>query len=414
MKHLLFGLLVVLFLSSCSVSPALTSQPDEIISETTNTAEIRIYPTNTAEMDQSIQEVTAQPVTNETTTESTTSDWVAYVNSDTNIRLINVLTGAVEEITLDGNPEMNMVVGESRVQYSDPRWSSDGRYLAFVMERMTLLADRADFQDNIMVYDVDNGTLNLILENQLLAGFNWQPGTNILSYAVITDSGYFTGKGEVDASLAHGILGVDVESGEQTELVKPQGYSLVLPRWSADGRFVMFNEIYLMEGSGQFAYYDLETQEYVTWEKPVGGYDLSPNSELISYDLLTYTPNGEEKIFINNLTGDNEVLFSAPLSENEYAFAPKFSPDGITLAYQIGSVGLESGLSRLVVQPLERDEPQTVYEGELIGDVVWSPDGTSLLVSIGPYEKPQLVLVNLANGSTRILTNGWKQSWQPN
>ena len=90
----------------------------------------------------------------------------------------------------------------------------------------------------------------------------WKPQTHIIAYGEMTDPNYFTGRGKVDASLAKGILGLDVDSGETLELVKPQGFSLVNPKWSADGRFLSFDEVYLMEGRGNFAYYDFEKGEY--------------------------------------------------------------------------------------------------------------------------------------------------------
>ncbi|MAT45667.1 MAG: hypothetical protein CL609_25325 [Anaerolineaceae bacterium] len=414
MNRLITSLMVVFLLTSCAKTVEPSAQPVNTIQVPQNTIENLPEPTNTIEKEIPTQEETQKPEENLTTPETQNSSWVAYVSFDGNIRLLDVKTGDQKDITLDASTGTNIAVGESRVQYNDPKWSSDGNFLAFTMEKMTQLADRADFQDGIMLYDADSGELKILLENQQLAGFRWQPEKPVLSYALITEPAYFTGRGEVDSTLAHGIFAINVLTNEKYELVKPQVYSLVSPRWSADGTIVSFNEVYLMEGSGQFAYFNLETQEYVSWEKPIGNYDLSSSGEKITYDNLTYVPGGDERIYMNNLSGENEELFSAPLSENEYAFAPIFSPDDSDLVYQVASLGTEPVLSRLFVKPMDGGEPRFLIEGEIIGEVIWSPDGTSLLLSVGPYQESQLVLVNYKDGTSKILTEGWMAAWQPN
>ena len=119
-------------------------------------------------------------------------------------------------------------------------------------------------------------------------GFSWRPGTHIISYSLMTDPNYFTARGAVDESLAKGILGFDVDTMQAMELVPPQGYSLIWPHWSPDGRFVGFDEILYMEGRGNFAYYDFEDQEYISWKRPIGSYQWSQDGENLVYDYLTY------------------------------------------------------------------------------------------------------------------------------
>ena len=62
-----------------------------------------------------------------------------------------------------------------------------------------------------------------------------------------------------DAALATGISAIDLDTGETSLLVEPEnGYTLILPTWSPDGRFISFDELIYMEGRGPFAYYDFE------------------------------------------------------------------------------------------------------------------------------------------------------------
>jgi Tol biopolymer transport system component len=407
MKHILLSLLLILLLTSCS-APLEPAPQEEVIStlpvvENTNPVAATQPPAATEEV---VLPTETEPVVQ--------AFWLAYAGPDSNIWLMDVQSGTKEAVTLNGSAQQAAAAGESSVRYSDPKWSSDGRYLAFAMQRMTILSDRADFQDSVMVYDTKTQEVRPVIENQFLAGFNWRPGTHEISFALSTDPNYFTGRGVVDAALAKGVQSINVESGEQQVIVAPQGYSLVLPRWSVDGRTVTFNEVYLMEGSGQFAFYDLDAQQYFSWGKPVGGYDLTPDGSLLAYDNLTYTPNGEERIFMANLQGGNEAIFSpTPLLENAYAFGPHFSPDGAYLAYLTSTAFNEPALYQLVVQPVGGGEARTLLENENISSVVWSPDGEWLAAAAGQYDVSQIVLVNFADGTSQALGEGWMPAWQP-
>ena len=126
--------------------------------------------------------------------------------------------------------------------YQEPAWSSDGRFLAYERTTYTPLADRTDIKESLWIYDDDSGEMRLLLEDMQITGFAWKPQTHVIAYGEMIDPNYFTGRGTVDASLAKGILGLDLDSGETLELVKPQGFSLVNPKWSADGRFLSFDE----------------------------------------------------------------------------------------------------------------------------------------------------------------------------
>jgi Tol biopolymer transport system component len=408
----LFGisLLVMLVLSACAPAVA-TQQPtippvvDEALVPTATEAVPTVpEPSATTVGPKDIQETnTPKPML---------PSWLAFVGLDGNINLLDTTSGEQIAVTTDGSSMMDFPQPDQANQYSDPAWSSDGLYLAFKKTINTKLSDRMDSQYSLMVYEASSGETLEVLSDPDLSSFAWKPITHLIAYALRTDPSYFTARGEVDAALARGILAVNIDTMETSELVKPQGYSLILPQWSPDGQFVSFNEIIYMEGRGNFAYYDLEAQQYFSWERPIGNYDWSNDSEMIVYDDLTYISSGEERIYLNDRYDQDEVQFNETDSDY-YASNPLFSPDGETVLFKETEIYTDNNVANLWVKTLDGSEHESILEDAEIYDILWSPDGAYALVVLGPYDNPTLLEVNVYDYSTRVLGNGWTPAWQP-
>lgn len=69
----------------------------------------------------------------------------------------------------------------------------------------------------------------------MLSGYSWKPDSHAISYSLMVEPGYFTDRVNVDAALAHGIMQVDVKSGEVSEIFALQDFSLVPPKYSSNG-----------------------------------------------------------------------------------------------------------------------------------------------------------------------------------
>ena len=408
-KSSLIGILLFLYVSACAPLTGSTPQTAENNNPTGTapTSEATLLPTETLA---GIE--TAAPATPEATaTHMRPDERLAYVGEDGNLWLLDLLTEEQEQLTSDGR-SMFSFSQENSVTYQQPAWSSDGRFLAYERTTYTPLADRTDIQESLWIYNGESGEMQPILEDLQITGFSWRPQTHMIAYGEMIDLNYFTGRGTVDASLAKGILGVDVDSGEILELVKPQGFSLVNPSWSGDGRFLGFNEVYLMEGGGFFAYYDFENEETIRWERPIGNYSWSADGSLILYDNLTYVPNGEERILINNRMGTEEKVLS-PLVENRYSSYPIYSPDGSMVAYKTASLLEEGPPDSLMVIPASGGEARQLAELVQISSILWSADGNSLVVASGPFDTPKLVRVSAESGEVILLAEGWQPTWQP-
>lgn len=341
-------------------------------------------------------------------------NWVAFEDGNSNIAMVNPVTGELKQITEDGSSAvMNAEIGSKTFLYSSPTWSSDGEFLAFQQEINTQKSNMVEITMNLWIYDPENETTRIALENEYLSGYSWKPGSHVISYTVLTDPGYFTARGVVDASLAHGIMQVDVKSGEISELVAPQGFSLVHPKWSPDGSLVSFDEVYLMEGRGNFAWYDFSTAIYHSLEKSIGNYDWSPGSDVLAFDNLTYLPSGEERIMLSDRMNELEELFSVSVEEGSFAFSPRFSPSGAQLAYIVGTGSIdEVDGYQLMLQAIDSSEAQMLLEGKQIETFAWSGDGSFLAASLGFYGSAEIVVIDVLNGTVTEVAQGWNPVWQ--
>lgn len=408
---ILFGLSAIAFLAACTpVSSDQTASTVTVTEETITLPAIEvptqeiIEPTATIEGPKTIEE-TATP-------EISLPSWIAYIGLDGNVQLLDVNSGEQIAVTDNGRSAMDFPQPEHYFLYSDPAWSSDGTLLAYKQTENTQLSDRQDYEYSYIVYDLSSAEKRVLLSGKDLSGFAWKPGSHLLTYSLITDPSYFSSRLEVNSDVAKGIMAVDADTMEVSQLVKPQDYSLIRPKWSPDGRFISFDEILYMEGRGNFAYYDFEDQEYIRWERPVGYYDWSPDGEMIVYDDLTYVATGEERVYINDRYDEDEQLFSDTDSEY-YASFPLFSPDGESVLYKETETAVENNIANLMIKNVDGSEMEDLLEDTSIYDIQWSPDGEYVVVMLGPNDDPTLILVNVYDYSTREIGKGSSPAWQP-
>ena len=345
--------------------------------------------------------------------------WIAYTGDDGNIWMVNPGSGEMRQVTEDGTP-MNSVWDGDIVSYDPPQWSSDGQMIAALRQHGKPVESGYEFTFSVLVYDLQSQTSRTLLEGQQMLGAAWRPGTRQIAYGQYLNTAYFATRGQPDPTYARGIWTVDVDSGETAELVKPErGLALARPSFSPDGRYVAFQEIYMMEGAGKFGYYDLQEQQYHSWDKPIGPLSWSPDSQRIAYAYLTYMPSGEESIYTNTIQGDAEKRLLPENAPDSYAFGPVFSPDGSQIAYiqELIADRLPEGAqpnSQVMVMPVEGGEPRSLGIFDQPGELEWSADGQNLLLGIGPhYAGRQVALLSVSSGTLKPLTNGVFASWQP-
>lgn len=408
MKQLTFTiLLIALLLAGCNVPTAPVVSPADTTTlpvdpQTPQTAESTLPATVETQPESATQPAPEQP---------TAVHWIAYIGLDGNVWLANPLNGEQRQLTRDGSGLISPG-GQEAVVYNSPEWSSDGRLLAYSRQLQTPLPDRMDYTYTLIVYNLPEDKIQATLENAAPNGvLSWQPGKHVLTYHLNVDPNYFTTRGEVDSSKALGLRAWNVDTWDISELVPPQrGYHLANPMWLPDGSRVCFNEVVYYEGMGAFACYDFTASQYFAWERPIGAVSYAPDGQQIAYDYLTYIPNGEERITLNNLQGTAEQSF-APKFENGYSWQPVWSPQGDKIAYT--SFDFNANTSKLQVQSLNENYPRELGLFESPTSISWSPDGSQLLLVVGPYDNSQVILVDIASAAVKPLAQGAWPAWQP-
>lgn len=333
-----------------------------------------------------------------------------FIGIDGNLWLADASGGQPRQITSDAAP---IEAGGDVVSYQSPKISSDGRYIAARRDAGVPVTEGIKYQFGLWVYDTEKGEARSVYDSSDSppAGFDWKPGTHLLVYGEGAAPNYFTVRGgKPDPALTTGISAVDLDSGTSSLLVKPEnGYSLIQPTWSPDGRFLSFDELVYMEGRGPFAYYDFEAQKYVAWDEALGFYDWSPDGSQLAYDRMTYTATGTERIFTRARLDGGEVQVS-PESVQGYAFSPVYSPDGQQIAYLTNPGNLDSVQYTLVVQNLSTGEVRELGSYESAWNLDWSSDGKTLIFSAGPYLAQQVYGYDLASGTATVLAQGSQPS----
>ncbi len=335
--------------------------------------------------------------------------WVAYTGMDSNIWLVDRVTGEQRQVTQDASP---FQPDTGQTTYCCPQWSSDGRLLAFRREVGIPIQSGFEFRSGLMVYDLETGETQVLFPDLNVVGFDWRPGTHEITFAPPIDDRYFLSQPPAP-DFASGLWSVDALTGETVELVPPQrGYSLARPQWSPDGRFLAFEEVVGMEGTGLFVIYNLESGEYLAWDRSIGSYTWSPDGERLAYDDLTYVSTGSERVYLNDPGGQAEEIVS-PDYESGYAFGPAFSPSGTSLAYFASLSGPGNNVYTLFVQDLPGEDARILGQFAEAWGLEWSPDGSRLIFEAGPYEDRQVLEVPVAGGPAQVLSGGREPEWQP-
>lgn len=356
----------------------------------------------------SVQAPTTQPT-------PSSSSLLAYLAEDGNVWLKHLSTGDGPQVTNDATGSTPAADG-GMVQYGGLAWSSDGSMLAFQRQKSTPAANGLETTSSLLVYEIKTGQTRALLEDVQLGGFAWQPGALRIAYGYGVEPGYFTVRGSFDAALAKGIWLVDAVNGETSELVKPErGLHLLFPKWSPNGQVLGFEEVDMYEGRGTFAYVDLLAGKYIGLNQRIGVYNWTPDGQRIVYDTLTYIPSGGEAIWIANRDGSGAQQISPQLAKG-YSYQPALSPAGDQVAYlaQFGDA-TEPGMSRIVlyVQPLAEVAPRELAQFENVYDLVWAPDGGSVLLSVGPLDARVIVQIRVSDGSQSEITSGFLPAVQP-
>ena len=307
--------------------------------------------------------------------------WVAYTVS-TPDTAEDRNKSAVWMANWDGTRNVRLTT--SKTGENTPRWSPDGRWLAFLSSRddehtqlwlldrqggegrkaTTLQSDVDDY-----VWTPDGKRIALVVEDADTAKPKTPPPIVIDRFQFKQDEGGYLGK-----QRRH-LYVLDVESGKTTMLTSGD-YDELLPAWSPDGKSLVF----------------------VSKRRPDA--DRDSNWDLYVMDAA---PGG-------SAAPRQLTMFEGPDNDPDTESRPAWSPDGRSIAYlQGGPLKLiYYAVQKLAVVPTAGGAPRilTAALDRNVANPVWSSDGSSIYFQLEDDRTVALARVRVAGGAIERLVSG--------
>ena len=320
-----------------------------------------------------------------------TGQWVAYDVTVTDAKADKRFTH-IWMTSWDGRRTLQLTNREKESE-STPRWSPDGRYLAFVSSR----GDKHD-NDQLWLLDRTGGEARPLTKlDGSVADYAWSPDSRSIALIVADPDpnaadadkpddekrpkpiviDRFQFKSDDDGYLGkrrQRLMLLEVASGKMRRLTNGD-FNEYLPAWSPDGSRIAF----------------------------VSNRDKDPD-RTYNYDLWAVTA-GEQAQEPTRLT-----TFAGADNDPDSNSYPEWSPDGRSIAYvQGGPVQLFAyGTRHLAVVPASGGEPRvlTAALDRNVARPAWSADGKSLRFVVEDDKTQWLGTISAAGGPIRRIAGG--------
>jgi dipeptidyl aminopeptidase/acylaminoacyl peptidase len=275
-------------------------------------------------------------------------------------------------VSLDGRQQPLALTGEGTSSTS-PRWSPDGRYLAFLSARdggraqIWLIARNGG--DARRVSNLENGASNL----------EWSPdGTR---FVCLTRSGpaasknsdvrhythanyKFNDSGWFDERRSHVVV-VEEKTGAARQITNGDNWNDTDPHWSPDSTRIVF----VSDRTGR-------------------EFDFSHNS-----DIWVVPAAGGTPVKVSDHEGPDR--------------SPRWSPDGKTIAF-LGAVD-EEDAPNIYLAPAEGGKPSHVIDrnfDQLVAEMTWAEGGKALYFGSSVKGETHIFRMDAATGRVTALTSG--------
>ena len=304
---------------------------------------------------------------------------------------------------MDPNGENMINLTRSPEREGSACWSPDGKQIAF-SRRLN------EGGSAIFVMDADG-------QNQRRLTF--EPGTNIVSH--------WSPDGDRIAFLSfrdggRRIFTMDTNGQNVRQITHGQRAFESAPAWSPDGKWLAFGSgdkrgwgIYLVDPQGgnetQIFHSNASNLDYSVLGRPA----WSPDSQHLVFVAPWAEAWREGYAGLVRIRVDGGIPTYLKTQELGYWESPVWSPDGNTLLfsatkqqrpeYEIFFMNLITSESRHFILPGIRE--LLLESNWVFNRLVWAPDGSQLMLSIGPWrranhEESRLYLIDIANETIRL------------
>jgi dipeptidyl aminopeptidase/acylaminoacyl peptidase len=318
-------------------------------------------------------------------------NWVAYDVTAADVKADKNFTH-VWMTSTDGSRTVQLTNREGESE-STPRWSPDGRWLAFISSR-----DDKKENDQLWLLDRTGGEARPLTKlNGSVVDYVWSPTSRAIALVVM-----------------------DPDPNAESDDVKEEDKK---PKPIVVDRFQFKRDVdgYLGTRRQRLTMVDITTG--ATRRLNSGDFDdhlpaFSPDGARIAF-VSNRDPDPDRSyntdLWVASAAGSNQAptrltTFAGADNDPDYETYPAWSPDGRNIAYiQGGPVELFSyGTRRLAVVPAAGGTPRilTASLDRNIGHPIWSANGRSLQVLVEDDRAKWLGSVPAAGGTVRQLTSG--------
>lgn len=295
-----------------------------------------------------------------------------------------------ELVIVDVNSRIKTVLTQGRTSVSSPRWSPDGKQIAFISKS----GSDKSATNQIFVLSMSGGEARQVTKS--LKGvqyFSWSPNSTDIAYASFNEA---HNKAEVEK----GYTGFEIGNNDMFVTAKPVSSHLWLVNTNTnenkrvtDGEWTLPIVIPPGAPSSPFSWSpDGKTLLFVKVESPFSGEKLNRSIQILNVEDGSFKP----------LTG-RKILESYP----------NYSPDGSKVSYwhkqgdrmesinELWITNINGGLGQPISKKLDRD----LYLS------AWMPDNNSLLVGGHNDNKTSMWIMNLDGKTTPIDLGNISPSW---
>jgi len=260
-------------------------------------------------------------------------------------------------------------------------WSPDGKSIAFAGP------------DGIYLRALDHSGVRRITETPPLSE-DWGPSFSPDGKKVL-----FVRDHQLD--LSNEIRSVSATGGDWTHIFSEPGRIASPPRWSFDGKSVIFSS----NRTGHPALWRvaLDARDSAVQISEAGSPAWDPAVSRLGYRLAYERLLRSLSIWQMNLTDSHDqhpYLIVSSTSDTDQGPGPQFSPDGQKLAYMSD----RSGTMEIWISNRDGSNPFQLTAVGGAGTPRWSPDSQTIVFDITTPNGSKIVSMNLHGGAPQMLT----------